>query len=160
MLRTLTLADALEVCSAMREQDRQCVRAVLGDVSDEVFAANRWGTEGPAWSLWQDRPVAIGGLSFVSAWSGVLWMVATPEVSQQSWRKLLRHTRTVLANAGDPANPNYRHRIEAHCLSTWKEAIRFASRLGMAYEGRRFAVGSCGEDVDVLVRLGPPKEKR
>lgn len=161
MFRTLTLADALRVCSAMREQDRQCVRAMMGNVSDEVFAANRWSTEGPAWSMWQDgEPAVIGGLSFSSPWSAVFWMVAKPNLSGQSWRKLLRHARTVLGNAADPASPHYRHRIEAHCLQTWPQALKFAQRIGLAYEGRRYAVGSGGESVDVLVRLGPPKEKR
>jgi hypothetical protein len=158
MFRTLTLADALEVCCAMREQDRACVRAMLGEISDEAFAVNRWNTEGPAWSFLQDgEPIFIGGLSFSTPWSAVFWMVAKPTINRHSWRKLLRKTRTVLANAADPAHPQYRHRIEAHVLASWQEANELAGRLGMVFEGCRVAVGSGGEDVNVWVRIGAPK---
>lgn len=158
MFRTLTLADALEVCGSMREQDWRCVRAICGDLSGESFAANRWQTDGPAWTFLQDeQPTAIGGLSFSTAWSAVFWMVSKPSITHQSWRKLLRHARTVLANVCDPAHPHYRHRVEVHTLADWPQADAFAARLGMQLEGRRFAVGSGGEDVNVWVKIGKPR---
>ncbi len=157
-LRTLTLADALAVCAGMRDLDRQCVRAVLGDISDEAMAANRWSTNGPAWTLAQDgQAVAIGGLSFINDWTAVPWMFATPMMRGYLWRKLMRHARIVLANAADPLHPQYRHRIEAQVLATWAEAGEFAQRMGLRFEGRRHAVGRCGEDVDVWVLIGPVK---
>lgn len=160
MFRTLSLADALAVCSDMRARDWQCVRAICGDLSAEDFAANRWHTDGPAWTFLQDgKPAAIGGLSFSTGWSAVFWMVATPALAHQSWRNLLRHARTVLANVCNPDHPHYRHRVEAHTLAGWKEADAFAERLGLRLEGRRFAVGCGGEDVNVWVRIGAPKEK-
>ena len=39
MFRTLSLADALAVCSDMRARDWQCVRAICGDLSAEDFGA-------------------------------------------------------------------------------------------------------------------------
>lgn len=158
MFRTLTLADALIVCTGMRPRDWQCVRALCGDTSAEAFAVNRWQTDGPAWTFLQDdAPVAIGGLSLTNGWSAVFWMVGTPALTLQSWRKLLRHARTVLANVCDPAHPHYRHRVEVHTLAGWAEAEDFAVRMGFLLEGRRFSVGCDGEDVNVWVRLGPPK---
>jgi len=160
MFRTLSLADALAVCSDMRARDWQCVRAICGDLSAEDFAANRWQTDGPAWTFLQDgKPAAIGGLSFSTGWSAVFWVVATPSHTRQSWRNLLRHARTVLANVCNPDHPHYRHRVEVHTLVGWKEADAFAERLGLRLEGRRFAVGCGGEDVNVWVRIGAPKEK-
>lgn len=160
MFRTLTLADALNVCDAMRDSDWQCVKAICGDLSAEDFAVNRWQTEGPAWTLLQDDdPTAIGGLSFSTPWSAVFWMVAKPSITHHSWRKLLRHARTVLANVCHCDHPHYRHRVEVHTLASWPQADAFAARLGLQLEGRRYAVGSGGEDVNVWVRIGAPKGK-
>lgn len=158
-LRDLTLADALCVASQMRDEDRACVRAIRGGFDDEAFAVDRWNTSGPAWTLLEDgQPAAIGGLSFSTPWIGVLWLVARPNLRRESWRKLIRKARTVIAIAGDPACEHYRHRIEAHVLLGWDGAQRFADRLGLQLEGTRVAVGSAGESINVWVRLGPPKE--
>jgi hypothetical protein len=154
VLRTLTLADALAVVGRMRERDRQCVRAALGDVPDEVFAANRWQTEGPAWSLYVGgRPVAIGGVQLPNDWTGVFWMVAVEGMTGESWRKLVRHTRTVLGNVTDRTQPCFRHRVEAHVLSGWLEAAEFAKRLGFEHEGTRRAAGSAGEDIEIWTKV-------
>lgn len=144
MLRKLTLDDCLHVVRRMRAEDRACVRAAMGpDVTDDVFAVNRLQTHGPAWSLLQDgEPVAVFGLS-IADWQAVAWLVATPHVSMHSWRKLVRHARTVRSNL--PGTPV--HRVEAHVLAAWANAARFAQRLGLVHEGTRCAAGSGGEDI-------------
>lgn len=154
MFKTLTLADTLAVVSRMRERDRQCMRAGLGDIPDEVYAANRWQTDGPAWSLWNERgPQAIGGVALVNAWSAVFWLIATDDMRPDSWRKLIRQTRTVLSNLTDRANPNFRHRVEAHVLSEWPEAVEFSRRFGFEFEGIRRAAGSGGEDIEIWTKV-------
>lgn len=158
MLRDLTLADALAVCADMRDEDAQCVRAVCGRESGEWFAVDRWQTAGPAWTLVQDgQPWAIGGLSLPNGWTGVLWMVARPGLSAQSWRKALRATRTVIGRALADDNPMRRHRIEAHVLRGWSGASRFAQHLGLELEAVRRNAGARGESVEVWVVLGDPK---
>lgn len=154
MLLTLTLADTLAVVSRMREWDRRCVRAALGDTPDEVFAVSRWQAEGPAWSLWDERgPQAICGMQLPNAWSGVFWLIATDELRSDSWRKLIRLGRTVLANASDRANQQFRRRIEAHVLGGWTEAAEFARRIGFELEGVRRAAGSGGEDIEIWTKV-------
>lgn len=158
MLRTLTLDDALHVVRRMREADRRCVRAVLGDIEDEAFAVGRWQTTGPAWTVLQDgEPVAIGGLTLHTAWLAVPWLVATPDLRRETWRKLIRQGRTVLANASDPRHPQYRHRIEAHVLAEWPEAEAFAPRFGFVLEGTRRSAGRGGEDIQMWAITGPVK---
>ena len=141
-MRQLTLADALIVASQMREEDRKCVRAVMGDVSDEIFAVNRWSTEGPAWVLDQDGPVAMFGLSSSSPWMYTAWLVASPRCARQSWKKLIRFARIVRGNV--PA-----HRVEALVLSGWVEAARFAHSMGFVHEGTRRKAGRDGQDIEV-----------
>lgn len=158
MLRELTLADALAVCSDMRPEDAQCVRAFSGREPGDWFAADRWQAYGPAWTLLQDgQPWAIGGLALRTQWSGLLWMVARPGLSGQSWRKALRATRTVIANAMDPDNPQRRHRIEAQVLQGWRGASEFASRLGLTLEGVMRQAGAQGESFEVWATTGPVK---
>ena len=148
-LRDLSLADALIVCAGMRPMDRACLRAVMGEISDEEFAANRWGTTGPAWAVADSgSPVAIGGISFQSSWSGVVWLVATPALRRQSWRKLIRHARTVLRQILDPAHELHRHRVEAYVLGGWEGARALVGHLGFQHEGTRHAAGSRGEDIE------------
>lgn len=142
----LLLEDALRVVSNMREEDRHCARAVLGQVSDSFLAVNRWQTNGAAWSLLQDgEPVAIFGLSQSGEWMAVAWLIATPAMNGDSWRKLIRHCRTVKANVFKPGSSV--HRVEAHVIGGWDAATHFAERLGFEHEGTRRAAGSRGEDV-------------
>lgn len=155
MIRDLTLADALVVCADMRLEDAACIRAVTGQEPGEWFAVDRWRTEGPAWTLLQDgQPWVIGGLSCANGWSGVLWLVARPGLSGESWRKLIRIARKVLSVTSTPGD-QYRHRIEAHVLAGWSGAERFAQGLGLQFEGTRRAAGRRGEDVQTWVRIGP-----
>lgn len=145
-LRTLTLGDALFVVQRMREWDRRCVRALLGDVSDEAFAVNRWQTEGPAWTLVQDgEPVAILGLSCGTPGVATAWMVATNAVSSRSWRKAISHSRIVASNVFEEGTGL--HRVQASTLGGWAEAAKFAQRLGFQHEGVRRRAGSGGEDI-------------
>lgn len=145
-IHKLTLADALIVVGNMREQDRYAAKAVMGNVGDEVFAMSRYQTEGPAWSMSCGLgPIAIFGLSMHTKWSAVAWMIATPQMTGESWRKLMRHCRTVLGNVD--ASPL--HRIEAHVMADWPEAIEFAQRLGGRYEGTRRKAGRDGQDVQI-----------
>lgn len=148
----MTLHHALAVCSRMRDEDRACLDAVLGPGWEaEDFAIDRHQTTGPGWALLDasGAPVAIFGLSLSSAWSCVAWLVGTDAMTPQSWKKLLRFSRTVKANVLNPAHEHHRHRIEAHVLSRWPGAKRFAARLGMTLEGTRVAAGANGEDIGV-----------
>lgn len=151
MFRTMTLADALYVSQNMREEQRVCCKAMLGEHDDDTWAVTRWQGYGPAWTLLDDEgvPVAICGLSLQSPWLGIAWLVATDKMTGQSWRKLVRKARTVAANAMNPEHPQHRHRIEAHVLSTWRSASRFAARLGFTLEGVRRGAGSAGEDIEM-----------
>jgi hypothetical protein len=158
MLRELTLADALIVCGDMRPEDAACVRSATGREPGEWFAVDRWQTYGPAWTLLQDgQPWAIGGLALRNAWSGVLWLICRPGMRSQSWRKALRQTRTVIANAMAPGNPERRRRIEAHVLHGWGGATGFAQRLGLTLEGVMQQAGAQGESIEVWAATGPTK---
>lgn len=142
----LTLSDALYVVGSMREDDRRALRAVVGPVNDDVAAANRWQTEGPAWTLLDDNvPVAICGLSLHTKWSAIAWLICTPRMTGESWRKLMRHARTVLANMAAGGL----QRIEAHVMADWPGAIRFAQQLGGVLEGTRRKAGRHGEDIQM-----------
>jgi hypothetical protein len=158
-LRDLTLADALAVCGDMRPEDAACVRAMTGQEPGEWYAVDRWRTSGPGWGLEQNgQPWAIGGLSMPLPWLGLLWMVARPGLTGESWRKVLRATRKVLAVASDSKGPQYVHRIEVHVLSGWVGAERFAKRLGLlSLESVRRGCGANGEDVQVWAWVGPAK---
>lgn len=157
-LRDLALADALAVVADMRPEDAQCVRAVAGREPGEWFAVDRWQTTGPAWCLEQGgQPWAIGGLSFPTDWTGVLWMVARPGLSVHSWGKALQATRTVIGNALALDNPLRRHRVEAHVLHGWAGAARFAAGLGMQCEGIRRQAGAGGESIELWAVCGPVK---
>jgi hypothetical protein len=159
--RTLTLADCLAVVGAMRDRDRECVRALRGPISDDDFAMDRVQAYGPAWSLQQDgRAVAVGGISFQNSWACTFWMFATDEMTRESWRKLIRHTRTVLGNATNPAHEHYRHRVEAYTLDGWQGAADLAARFGFVHEGVRKGFGSGGEDMNVWAIVGPVKGAR
>lgn len=155
----LTLAHSLSVVGRMREKDRACVLAMLGDISDEAFAANRWQSYGPAWALLDDsgHPQAIGGMTLPNDWTGVMWLVVAEGLPRESWRKLIRHTRTVIANATDPRNEAFRHRIEAHVLDGWGGAQRLVEALGFQLEGIRRAAGRNGENVQQWAIVCPVK---
>lgn len=143
MIQQLTLADAVLVASGMRPEDRGCIEAIVGACDAEVFAVNRWQTDGAAWALYQDgRPVAMFGLLTLNAWTLNAWLVATPAMTHQSWKKLLRFSRTVRGNALKTTR-----RIECTVLSTWTRAARFAESLGFELEGVKRGGAKGGEDI-------------
>lgn len=143
MFQQLTLADALVVASGMRPDDRACLEAVTGVCDAEAFALNRWQTDGAAWAMYEDgRPVAMFGLSRVNPWTLNAWLIGTPALSLQSWKKLLRFCRTVRGNALQTTR-----RIECMVLSTWPRAARFAESLGFELEGVKRGAGREGQDV-------------
>lgn len=148
--RDLTLADAVAVSAGMRPEDRDCLAAVAGGCNAEAFAINRFQSDGAAWTLLQDgEPVAILGLSSVSPWAVNAWLIATPAMSRQSWKKLLRFARTVRDNALQKTR-----RIECMVLSTWPKAAGFAESLGFELEGVKRNAGKGGEDVLLYAILG------
>lgn len=147
---TLTIYDALAVSNRMRDLDRAGIEAILGPCDPHDFAINRFQSLGAAWAVRLDgEPIAMGGVEFVNAWTGVLWIAATEDMQRQSWRKLIRHARTVMRNALNEANTHHRHRIEAHVVSGWHQATEFAQRMGLTYEGTRRWAGSQGEDIQI-----------
>lgn len=155
----LSLGHALAVVAAMRPLDRACVQALLGDISDEAFAVNRWQSYGPAWALvdGSGQALAIGGVSLPNEWTGVMWLVVRDGLPLETWRKLMRQTRTVIGNALDPANSAYRHRLEAHVLESWGDAQKLVRALGFEFEGTRRAAGRGGENVQQWAIVGPVK---
>lgn len=158
-LRDLTLDDALHVVRNMRPLDRAVITAMAGEIDDEAFAVNRWQSDGPAWSLAQDgEPVAVFGLQLPNAWTAVAWLICTPRIASQSWRKLVRHSRIVAANLMNPEHEAHRHRVEAHVMASWTEAAEFAHRLGFELEGTRRAAGCGGEDMQLWAMTWPGRE--
>lgn len=148
--RTLTLVDAVYVASNMRQVDRDCVECVTTITSPEFFALNRWQTDGAAWSM-GDVPICMGGISMAVPWIGTVWLVCTDAMSTDSWKKLLRWGRRILANAAQTFA-----RLECHVLSTWGEAERFARRMGFVLEGTRKRAGRDGQDILTFVFEGTP----
>lgn len=155
MIRDLTLADTLYVCQNMREMDRACIEAAIGEFEVEDFAATRWKAYGPAWTLTDGHaPVAIFGISFSTEWIGTAWLICTNEMTPGLWRKLMRFCIRVRGNALDPNNEHRLGRIEAYVLGAWKEADSFARRLGFELEGVRRRAGRNGEDFRVFSIVG------
>lgn len=146
----LTLYDALAVSNRMRAIDRAGVLALLGPCTPEQFAISRFQSSGAAWCLRIDgEPCAIGGVELVNAWTAVSWIAAVEGMSHQSWRKLIRHARTVMRNVLNPSTPEHRPRIEAYVLDGWEFASEFAQRMGLHYEGTRWRAGSQGENIQM-----------
>lgn len=152
-LRTLTLAAAVYIACNMRQMDRECLRVATAIEDPEVFGMNRWQTDGAAWSLHDDDgvPIAMGGLSLHVPWIGVAWLVATDRMTPASWKKLVRHSRTVAKNAAK-AIP----RIEAHVLKDWTEADKFARSMGFELESERHRAGREGQSILTFVYQGQP----
>lgn len=156
-VRDLNLDDAIAVVKGMRQWDRRCMTAMLGPVSDEVFAVNRWQSTGPAWSIHQDgKPVALAGIALPNHWAGTLWFIATDDM--HSWGKLLRETHKVIRNITDPRHEHYCHRLEALTIEGWRGAERLVEHLGFKREGLRERVGWGGEGFNVWAITGPTKE--
>jgi len=150
-MRSLSLVAAVSVATRMREMDWECLRAVTTIESPEIFGLNRWQTDGAAWALFNDfdEPVAIGGLSQSVPWCATAWMVATDSMDTASWKKLVRHSRTVFRNAAKTIP-----RIEAQILGTWTEAEKFAKHLRFEFEGVRRRAGREGRDILTYVYQG------
>jgi hypothetical protein len=149
--RTLTLADALVVTSAMRKVDIACLETVGFFTNPEQVALYHWNGEGAAWTQLDDEgaPVAIGGVRLITPWNGLVWMVCTERMSPCLWKKTIRHGRIVLENASKRLR-----RVECHVLGTWPEALPFAQRMGFSVEGVRQGAGRDGEDILTMVYRG------
>ena len=160
---TLTLPAALEVCRNMRPMDAACIKALRGPFDPDAFAVDRWQTNGAAWQLVDDLgPLAIGGLHFTTAWSASMWFLARQRVDRlaptdETWRKLVRATRTVISNALDPDNEHARRRVEAHVLANWPAARRLVRHLGFELEGTLRQAGSGGEDFEIWAQVAEGK---
>lgn len=76
----------------------------------------------------------------------------------ESWRKLVRATRTVICNALDPAHEHARHRVEAHVLANWPAARRLVRHLGFVHEGTCQRAGSGGEDIEIWAQVAEGKQ--
>jgi len=146
IFENLTLSAALHIVTNMRAVDRDCILAMTESHTDESFAVNRWQTDGAAWHFLQDgEPVAMGGICMVNKWTGVAWMVSTDGITPQSWKKLIRFGCKVFGNARKTIP-----RIEAHVLQGWKQAEKFAPKLGFVYEGTRSKAAKDGRNVMVF----------
>lgn len=164
-LDDLTLPAAIEVCRRMRPLDSACIAAMRGSGFDpDAFAVDRWQTSGAAWVLVDDEgPLAIGGLTFTSGWAACMWLVAHERAdslapTDESWRKLVRATRTVISNALNPASEHARQRIEVHVLAHWPAARRLVRHLGFEHEGTCRRAGSAGEDIEIWAQLAGGKQ--
>jgi hypothetical protein len=158
-LEALTLPDAIVVCRAMRPMDAACIRALRGDLNPDAFAVDRWQSADAGWVIHDDAgPLFIGGVTFTTEWSGCMWLIGHERAdalspTDQTWRKLVRQTRTVITNALDPANEHARRRIDAHVMSSWPEARRLVQHLGFEHEGTCRQAGSGGEDFEIWARV-------
>lgn len=147
---SLTLSAALHIVHNMREQDRTCLEQMTGSRGDDSFAINRWQTDGAAWHFLQDgQPVVMGGITEINEWTGVAWMVSTDGVTPESWKKLIRFSRTVFRNARKTIP-----RIEAHVLQGWWQAEKYAPKMGFAFEGTRHRAAQDGRNVLVFAITG------
>ena len=149
-IHSLTLGAALYVCQRMRPLDRACVNAMLGEISADTFAIDRFQSPGAAWFMEQDgEPVAIFGLQHQHEKSVVAWLCCTG--SMRSFKKLIRFSRTVADNAAAHGV----RRIEVHVLQGWARAEEFAKHLGCTFEGTRRHSGVGGESFHVYSRVSP-----
>jgi hypothetical protein len=147
---TLTLSAALHIVKNMRASDRECLTQMMADFTDESFAVNRWQTDGAAWQFLQDGvPVIMGGIQQPMPWVGVAWMVSTEGVRPESWKKLLRFSRTVFGNASKTIP-----RLEANVLQGWNQAAKYAEKVGFAFEGTRYRSARDGRNVLVYAITG------
>lgn len=158
-IEALTLPAAIVVCRAMRPRDAWCVAALRGEFKPDEFAVDRWQSLGPAWALHDDAgPLLLAGLTFTSAWSACFWLVAHERAdalapTAQTWRKVVRETRKVIANVLDPRNEHAKRRVEAHVMADWPEARRLVQHLGLELEGTCRKAGSRGEDIEIWARV-------
>lgn len=149
-IQTLSLDAAIAIVRNLRAEDLQCFEATMPVFNADLYAINRWQSDGAAWHLLQDgRPVVMGGITMVTPWIGLAWMVVAKGVTQASWKRLLRFSRTVFKNARQTFP-----RIEAHVLGGWTQAGRYASTLGFVLEGTRRRVGRDGQDVLTFAMIG------
>ncbi|MBF8177247.1 hypothetical protein [Herminiimonas contaminans] len=143
MFDTLSLEASLHICKNMRATDLACLQAVMGDISVESFAIDRYQTHGAAWAFYQDGvPVVMAGITSSVPWLGVAWMVSTDAVSADSWKKIIRFSRNVFRNA----SRKYQ-RIDAYVLETWPQAKRYAEKVGFKQVNVRERVGREGQNV-------------
>lgn len=148
--RQLDLAASLHICLNMRAQDQQCLNSLMGDTAPQSFAINRWQTDGAAWAFYQDGvPVVMGGIQQPTAWLGVAWMVSTDCVTRDSWRKIIRFSRTVFANARKSLQ-----RIDAYTLDNWPDAVKYADRVGFQQVNVRKNAGREGQNVLEFAIMG------
>ena len=123
---------------------------MTGTAPGEAFAINRWQTDGAAWHFLQDgQPVVMGGVAQVNAWTGVAWMVSAKGVTPESWKKLIRFSRKVFANAAHEYQ-----RIEAHVLQGWSQAEKYAPKMGFTFEAPRYRAARDGRNVLVFTITG------
>lgn len=154
MFETLTLEGALYIAQHTRGINLNTFRECVPEVSPETFAINRWKSEGAAWQMIQDGvPVAMGGIEMVAPWLGVAWMSVTDQMSDQSWKKLIRFSRRVFENASKTIP-----RIEAHCYEGWGMAQKYLKALGFQYEFTRARAAKDGRGVVSFVIFGGVSE--
>lgn len=150
MFETLTLDAAIYIARNMRPENRDSMLQGLPDMSPEAFAINRWQTDGAAWALFQDgTPVAMGGIAMTLPWLGVAWFVVAEGITRDSWKKMLRFSRTVFANARKTIP-----RIEAQCVDGWAMAEKYAKSVGFQYEFTRERAARDGRGIKSFVILG------
>lgn len=126
MWEQLSLDAALHIAKNMKQAHRQCLAITMGEISDEVFALHRWQSNGAAWTFYQDgEPVFMGGIEQNVPWQGTAWMVTTGHIRPESWKKIIRFSRTVFKNASRQIQ-----RIDAHVLEGWPEAQKYAEKIG------------------------------
>lgn len=153
MFEKLSLEAALHICNHMRRSDRECLESMIGDIAVNSFAINRWQTTGAAWAFYQDGvPVLMGGIAESVPWMGMAWMVSADGVSADSWKKVIRFSRTVFTNAA-----LHYSRIDAQVISTWPQAKKYAAKVGFKQMNIREKAGREGQDVLEFGIIGASK---
>lgn len=147
VIREASLLDVLTVSHNMRPLDWKAIHAVVGDVSPDAYACDRFAHPGPTWCIADDDgPIAVGGMHEEGMGIATWWLVATPALGKVS-KTLVRLGRHVMQRS--LASGEYR-RIQAYVLDEWPEAKRLTQLVGMQSEGTLRKVGLNGEDMVLM----------
>jgi hypothetical protein len=151
VIREASLSDILFVAQRMRERDWKSLRCMIGELSADSFACDKFSRAGVCWAITNgsDLPVIVGGIADECEGIGTWWMVATDDIEKSS-KSLIRLGRTAVRNG--LARGGYR-RIQAYVMEDWPEAQAVAARIGLEREGVLRGIGANGENVVMMAAV-------